>query len=249
MRTWLTRSRGREGGSGEAACTHRHRARDRGGHPLARPARRRPVRMGARRAPAPRRSRLCRSCRLGGRGGGSGRLLLSLLAHEVSHALVARHHGVRTRSITLFVFGGVTSSRARPTPRAQTSGSPRSDRRRALRWSSTALAASPAWSPWSTSNARRPTRSATASKDDPRSARPARGPRGARHAAPARAPCGSGSAGTQAGAAPSAGLARARPSAARPRRPAPFAGETSLLHEPLETICESPGSARVRSTT
>jgi len=26
-------------------------------------------------------------------------------------------------------------------------------------------------------------------------------------------------------------------------------GQRSLLHEPLETICEVPGSARVRSTT
>ena len=34
-------------------------------------------------------------------------LLLGLLAHEVSHAVVAQHHGVDVNSITLWILGGL----------------------------------------------------------------------------------------------------------------------------------------------
>jgi Zn-dependent protease len=43
----------------------------------------------------------------------------ALLAHEVAHAVVARHHGVAARSITLWALGGVAElDRDPPTPRA-----------------------------------------------------------------------------------------------------------------------------------
>jgi Zn-dependent protease len=48
-------------------------------------------------------------------------LLLSLFVHEVSHTLVARRNGIVVRSITLFVFGGVTQLEGEAhTPRADT---------------------------------------------------------------------------------------------------------------------------------
>jgi len=49
----------------------------------------------------------------------------SLLAHELSHAFVARHHGIEVDSITLWVLGGVASLRGRapgPTAEMQVAG-------------------------------------------------------------------------------------------------------------------------------
>ena len=44
---------------------------------------------------------------------------MSLLAHEVAHALVARRHGVEVTGLTLWLFGGVASLGSEPTtPRA-----------------------------------------------------------------------------------------------------------------------------------
>lgn len=46
-------------------------------------------------------------------------LLASLLAHELAHAVVARRMGVTTDSVTLWLFGGVTTLRGEaPTPKA-----------------------------------------------------------------------------------------------------------------------------------
>jgi Zn-dependent protease len=47
-------------------------------------------------------------------------LFVSVIAHEFAHALVARAYGVRTRAITLFLFGGVATLECEPpTPRAE----------------------------------------------------------------------------------------------------------------------------------
>lgn len=45
---------------------------------------------------------------------------LSILAHELSHSIVALRHGIPVKGITLFIFGGISHiSREAPTPKAE----------------------------------------------------------------------------------------------------------------------------------
>lgn len=52
-------------------------------------------------------------------GGFIGLLMGALLAHELAHAVVARHYGVRVRSVTLWLLGGISELDGEPPhPRA-----------------------------------------------------------------------------------------------------------------------------------